>query len=56
MDVKNMIADTINEFEIDDDKVRVAALSFSDDARKEFALNSYSSKQDIKVNRIILSD
>jgi len=47
MDVKDMIASTVSQFEVYRDKVRIAAVSFSDAAQLEFSLNTYTSAQDI---------
>lgn len=46
-DVKQYIVNVISEFEVYDDKVRVACVAFSDDATTIFYLNTYSQLQDI---------
>lgn len=47
--VKTMITDVIDSLEIFNDKVRVAAVCFSNDATLEFDLDQYRTKQDIMV-------
>lgn len=56
-EVKEMIAETVSELETWQGKVRVAGISFSDDARVEFQLDSYTHKQDIMeaIRRIAYS-
>ncbi len=51
-DVKEMLTDAIDRLEIFNDKVRVAAISFCDDATLDFDLDDYRSKQDIMVCKL----
>ncbi len=47
--VKQMLVNVTNELEIFNDKVRVGAVSFCNDATLEFDLDQYRSKQDVMV-------
>ncbi len=49
-DVKEMLTDAIDRLEIFNDKVRVAAVSFSDNATLDFDLDDYRTKQDIMAS------
>lgn len=46
--MKDFLSGIVEQLEIVNDRVRVAALSFSNDARVEFHLNTYNSKQDVQ--------
>ena len=47
-EVLEFICNIVEDFEIWQDKVRVAALTFDDDAQLEFYLNTYDNKADIQ--------
>lgn len=50
-DLKRMIGGIINDLEIFNDRVRVAAISFCNSATVIFGLNEYNTKQDITVRQ-----
>ena len=47
-EVKEFLVDIIDDLEVWNDKIRVAAISFSDDATLEFDFNDYRTKQDVE--------
>lgn len=48
-DVKDMLVDVVEELEVWGNKVRIALISFADNAHLEFGLDTFSSKQNIEV-------
>ena len=50
-EVKNFLADIVDEFEFSqtrDDKTQVSVITFDSEARVEFYLNEYDTKQDVQ--------
>ncbi|XP_041423473.1 collagen alpha-6(VI) chain-like isoform X1 [Xenopus laevis] len=45
--MKNFLYTLVNGFDVGQDKIRIGLIQYSDTARTEFFLNSYSSKEDV---------
>ena len=48
-EVKEFLVNIVEDLEVWNDKIRIAAVSFSDEAVLEFDLNDYNTKQDIQA-------